>query len=214
MARGGGVTDDELPRLYREGLTRAASPAARDDDVPTLEAMLRVVRGEAGRAERLRTLDRVMASQALREEFALLSAVAEGERRAASSRRSWWPAAAAAAVLLLAVGLLWQLKRTPTGDVIRGDGTTVELVAPREVLDAGRLFAWRSEGAGSRYRFQLRDAQGGVLFDTLTADTTLVLPMRVPLVADGAYRWWVRATLPDGSQVRSALTPFRGSATD
>ena len=208
------MTDDELSRLYRDGM-RDGTPAPGPDDAASLDAMLRVIRGEAGEAERLRTLDRVMASSERREEFALLSAVAEGERRSAPIRRAWIPLAAAAAVLLVASGLVWQSRRVPVDDdVVRGEGASITLVAPRERLDAGRTFAWRSTGGESRYRFQLRDAEGGVLFDTVTRDTTLVLPINVPVSPDREYRWWVRAELPDGGHARSALETISGGARD
>jgi hypothetical protein len=208
------MTDDGLGRLYRDGM-RDGTPAPRADDAASLDAMLRVIRGEAGEAERLRTLDRVMASSELREEFALLSAVAEGERRSAPLRRAWIPLAAAAAVLLVASGLVWQSRRVAVDDdVVRGEGASISLVAPRERLDAGRTFTWRSTGGESRYRFQLRDAEGGVLFDTVTRDTTLVLPTDVPVSPDREYRWWVRSERPDGSRAASALVSIRGSAMD
>jgi hypothetical protein len=206
------VTDDELSKLYRTGMRHAAAPRA--DDAPSLEAMLRVVRGEANEAERLRTLDRVMASEVLREEFALLSAVAEGERRSLPRRRGWMPVAAAAALLLVASGLVWQSRRAPVDDVVRGGDAALQLVSPRERLDASRVFTWRSAGSESRYRFQLRDAEGGVLFDTVTRDTTLELPINVLVSPERTYRWWIRAERPDGSHTRSVLVPIRGSAMD
>lgn len=208
------MTDDELSQLYRDG-TRDDTTMPRADNAPSLEAMLRVIRGEAGEAERLRTLDRVMASDTLRAEFALLSAVAEGERRSVPLRRAWVPVAAAAAVLLVASGLVWKARRVPIDDdVVRGEGASITLVAPRERLDAGRTFTWRSTGGESRYRFQLRDAKGGVVFDTVTRDTVLVLPQSVPLAPGEEYRWWIRSDLPDGSHVRSVLAPVRSTTTN
>ncbi len=203
------MNDDELAGLYREGMQRAA---AGPDDGVSLDAMLRVVRGEADAAERLSTLDRVMASDALRKEFALLSAVAEGERHTAPTRRSWWPLAAAAAVLLVAGGVTWQMRERAGDDVVRGDRGTIELVSPRDVLPAGRLFTWRATATASRYRLQVRDAAGGVVFDSLTRDTTMVLPDSVRLAPGTEYRWWIRAELEDGGQARSALVPLYGGS--
>ena len=98
--------------------------------------------------------------------------------------------------------------------MVRGEGASITLVAPRERLDAGRTFTWRSTGGESRYRFQLRDVEGGVVFDTVTRDTTLVLPINVPVSPDREYRWWVRAELPDGGHARSALETIVGGARD
>lgn len=207
------MTDDDLSKLYRRGMTNGRARDAAD--APTLEAMLRVIRGEADEEERLRTLDRVMASASLRDEFALLSAVDEGERRAAPARPRWIAAAAAAVLLLVASGVLWQSRRAaPEGDVVRGGADAIVLVAPRERLEANRSFTWRPAGGESRYRFQLRDAQGGVLFDIETRDTTLVLPANVAVLPDQEYRWWVRAERADGSQARSAIASIRGGGPD
>ena len=55
-----------------------------------------------------------------------------------------------------------------------------------------------------RYEVEIVDASGQTIFHSRVTDTTTAVPANLPA---GALSWWVRATLRDGSERRSAIVP-------
>ncbi|HEY0972661.1 MAG TPA: hypothetical protein VGE02_16955 [Gemmatimonadales bacterium] len=144
------------------------------------------------------------------------------ERRArqGEARRPvpWWRRGslpmALAATALVAVGVSRFLGdgASPV-DVTRGAADGVSVIAPtpatRLAPGARPTFVWHAVPGASRYGFELLDADGNLLHDAVTADTSVVLPPDVTLAADTDYRWIVRATDALGAQLGSAVSQIR-----
>lgn len=212
------MTDIGDARL-REAYARAV--AARGDAsraaCPAPAALAGLARHEGAEDARIRLLDHVLTCPRCREEFELLRAIetAGGARPAAPARRTWAPyaAAALAASLLLAVltdpiGRFSGADRDP---VVRG-ADDVLLVAPAAdavVRRTGPLrAAWRRVPDARRYTLELLTPDGTVVLRETTTDTAVALAAsRLP--RDGAYRWWVRAAMPDGAERQSPVRRLR-----
>ena len=115
---------------------------------------------------------------------------------------------ALAASLLLAVGV-GLVMRNRESDVTRGAGSALVLLTPpSEVAPAQPVtFSWRASPGTQRYRLELLDRNGGVVFSQLTPDTSLTLPAEL-LPAGSSYRWWVRDAAP-ASPIASPLRALR-----
>jgi hypothetical protein len=72
--------------------------------------------------------------------------------------------------------------------------------------DTSLQFIWRAIPEATAYRLEVLDADGGVLLDQESRDTTL----SVRLPSDGAapVGWWVVARTRDGVERRSPLRRF------
>jgi len=199
------MTDDELQRLYRQGMQR---PGNADADAPDPALLLRVAKGEATEAERLAVLDRVMQSGELRGEYDLMRALASAQQR----RATLWPRLLAAAVVVLAIGgsLIWR-RASVQQDPWRGGGEHLPIVAPLPdaLVAAPVTLAWHPAAGATAYDIELLGEDGKVVWQYSTADTVQAVPATVGLVAGPAYRWSVTARLPDGVSVRSPLSSFR-----
>ena len=196
----------ETARLRRLYSGRVAARGVGTGCV-TPEAILAVIQREGGEEERLGTLEHVMSCASCHREYEWLKAVDEagGETAgsgAARGRPSWLRAAplALAASLVLAAGTALLMTRRGS-DVERGEGGSIELLAPRGSEAAGRpvTFAWRSVAGASGYVLEVQRGDGSVAFSDTTADTTV----SVAGLREGEYRWWVRETT-DGSEPRSS----------
>src|ERR671932_1785391 len=138
------MSEERLRELYARAL-EAREPAGREQ-CPPPEALLALARREGPEAERLETLDHVMACVRCRSEFDLLRAIdaagaGEGQARAAVrsparafARRRWttFVPLALAATLVLAVALgpgrhLWE---SGPGEVMRSKPAEAMLLAP------------------------------------------------------------------------------------
>ena len=101
----------------------------------------------------------------------------------------------AAAAILAFVALPWRslddtsTHRAPT---ITGAASPV-LMAPVGVVAEARSLRWTSVAGADRYRVTLFDATGGVLSETLTADTVVTFPTEVSLERGRSYFWKVEA---------------------
>ena len=174
---------------------------------------MRLVDRLGSEADRLDTLDHVMACAECRRDFELLRAVREARDEAAPARRvvtSRVLALAASAVVLFGAGLVWQLNRGPSVDVLRGGERVFTLVAPAGTVGVGDPidFVWRAATDVVRYRFEILDAAGALVFDTTTKDTALTFEPASVLRVGEEYRWWVRARTTDGGAVPSELLDF------
>lgn len=116
-----------------------------------------------------------------------------------------------AATLLLAIGLSRWVTGGPEREPMRGASGALALVAPAEgaVRGDSLRFVWRSVEGAVRYRFELLDGGGLVLYETTTVDTALSLPGTVALRGGAEYRWLVRATDSAGTEHRSAVRRLR-----
>lgn len=137
--------------------------------------------------------------------------------RARTVPAPWWrrvmgPMAIAASLLLvvMALGRRFEAGAGDPGDagVMRGAADGIALAAPAiEAAPAdARRFAWHPVPEAVRYAFELVDAGGALVYQTTTADTTVVLPATVPLRPAVEYRWLVRASdaaaMPRATAVR------------
>ncbi|MDQ4079786.1 MAG: hypothetical protein M3125_03435, partial [Gemmatimonadota bacterium] len=95
----------------------------------------------------------------------------------------------AAAAIIAVLALPWRsvddtsTHRAPT---IAAAASPV-LMAPVGVVADARTLRWTRVSGADRYRVTLFDASGGVLSETLTADTAIALPARVSLERGRSY---------------------------
>jgi hypothetical protein len=190
------MNDEQLRATYERMLTSARPNA----DEPTPEQMLDLVEGRGNDTDRLRTLDRVMRSEDTRRDFELLRAAAAAAR---PPRRFDVRLMAAAAVVVAAVGIstfTWKQRQTVDDNRMRGAQESITPLSPNDspAVSGPLVFAWRSVPGVTSYEIELVDASGTLVQMTKVRDTTWVPPATLHLVPGTEYRWWVRATLPDG----------------
>jgi hypothetical protein len=197
-------SDEELRAAY---VPKARTKRARGQDCPSPEALLAALRGEGEEAERLRVLDHALQCDACRPELALLHGVSGASGAPAGRLPLSWqrfiPVAAAASIVLVAlVGLNQFLNRE---GVLRGSGSSdVVLVAPASnatISADSTRFLWHSVPGAIRYTLEAAAADGTIIASSETTDTTLVVKL-VP-ANHGELRWWIKASMDDGSERRS-----------
>jgi hypothetical protein len=181
------------------------------------EAILAVVIGEASEADRLSTLDHVMACPACHRDYEYLTAVEEASdktERIAGRRTGQWRRVlplAAAASLVLAIGGLMLRERGGDDGVERGGAGAIRLHSPGEEvrLDGPLLFAWRAVPGAGRYVVEVQ-GPGGTVYSDTTSDTTATLDGPGTLTRDSTYGWSVR-TLEEGAEepATSPVAHFR-----
>ena len=189
------MTDSELRDIYTRALTKRA-------DCPAPEALMALVTRTGSEDSRLATLDHVMSCVACKQDFELLRAIhaADPGNAQARPRRSAVPWLAAAVVVIAAGAVtLTQLQRPKP---VRGaPSADIPLVGA-----ANGTLVWRAVPDAVRYDVEIVNASGETIFHARVADTTSALPASLP---SGSLSWWVRATLRDGSERRSAIIPIR-----
>jgi hypothetical protein len=122
---------------------------------------------------------------------------------------------AAAAVFLFAVGQNQDLNRTPEGVAATMRDETGALVvapvavAPVDIVSGSLVFRWSSVPRANRYRVRVFDAEGVVLWETQTSDTTVAPPAAITLQRGARYLWKVEARTDFDRWVGSALTEFQ-----
>ena len=221
------MNDDVLKAAYQAALH--ARKGGRGS--VALERIVALVEGEGSEAERLETLDLVMADEVLRHEFELLRAAAAGgavTEPALSDRevdeaeggpeevgivpgsperlqtRFPFPLRYAALfVVALGAVAVWNQMRSPVPEPLRDGEADVLLVAPAPgEVSVSPTFVWRAVEGAVSYRLELLTEGGEVVVDLRTSDTTFALT--APLQPDQSYRWWVTATLAAGIELRAA----------
>lgn len=202
------MNDEQLKTLYGDALQKA-SPAAA---CVSTEQLLALVRKEGAEESRLATLDHVMACPRCLPAFELLRSIEQAGAAAgghAPARRNWrWYAPVAlAASILLAVVVVRRV--TPPSDVTRGAADSVVLLAPGMSVESSQplSFTWHPIPRATGYRMELLAPDGSVVASAETADTTVTVGSTQQLPA-GAYKWWLRASLPGGESVRSSMRPL------
>ena len=196
------MTDAELRDIYTRSLTSRAQSRAGCPSPEAIEALV----AQTGREDsRLATLDHVMSCAACKEEFELLRAIHAAERVNAGvvrPRRSVAPWLAAAGIVIAAGALtLTQLQRSGSNPTRGASSSDIALVG----TVSGSL-VWHAIPDAVRYDVEIVDASGSTIFHARVADTTAALPSTLP---SSPVSWWVRATLRDGSERRSAIIPMR-----
>ena len=180
----------------------------------TPEAILAVVTREGSEAERLATLEHVMACAACHREYEWLKAVdqagLEAEAEAVGGqRRPWWQGRtlALAASLVMAVGAAVAVSSVLRSgpERVRGTAGDIALIAPGAGATAGTplVFAWRAAPGASRYVLEVQRPDGSIAFADTTADTVASVAEPGRLLPDTSYRWWVRE-VTDGAEPRSS----------
>lgn len=202
------MTDAELQAQYQAAVAkRGSSPQA---GCPSPEELRALVERTGDEESRLETLDHVMSCRACHRELALLRAIyAAQPRQTALMPRQWL--AAASLLLLLGGGAL--VTRAFMGrssdELTRGGGfgaasdQTIAVIAPLSGSPANglRTLVWHSVPGAVRYSVEVLDQNDRVLFVRQTPDTVVA----VPALPTPPAAWWVRATLSDGSERRSAI---------
>ena len=213
------MTDQRLRDLY----TRGIEARGRSDQCPPPEALLALVRREGAEAERLETLDHVMACAGCRSELDLLHAIEKagrtpGEQKGTTAARfkhlalPRYIALALAASLVLAIGLgparwLW---RGESAQLTRGPGPALTLLAPTPgaVAEIPVTFVWRPVPQARDYTVEVLTLAGTLSFSGRTSDTVLVASS-VNALVPGQYQWWVRAKTANDAELRSPMHYFR-----
>jgi hypothetical protein len=199
------LNDERLRALYQQAIERRR-PAERTACLPP-ERLLALAEGHLRGSEAQEAADHAMSCAACREEYALLRAMTRVQERSSawSVRRL---ALAASIVLALGAIAILRTNRQRDAATFRGSADEVRLVAP-EPGAAPLTLAWRSVPDASRYLVELLDSAGVPLHQATTRDTVLVVPATVRLAPGAEHRWWVRAVLADGREVRSTVATFR-----
>lgn len=124
-------------------------------------------------------------------------------------------AAAAAVLALVAIPTILQDRGTERVSAERparsDDVTGIRKVLPEdgaEVGPTGVRFLWGTV-LGATYHLTITDTQGRTIWQTSTADTTLILPETVPLLGPTSYYWNVDALAPDGSSTTTGIHELR-----
>jgi hypothetical protein len=121
----------------------------------------------------------------------------------------WIPAAAAAALVLMVV---WpRLTREPTLEHREAPVTTT--VAPRALspvgaVDSAPALRWSSVPHTDRYQVRVYSADGAVLWERETTDTTVALPDSIGVRSSRTYHWKVEAYTGFDRRAASDLVEF------
>jgi hypothetical protein len=192
------MSDERLREAYERGLSGGENRPPLDD--LAAERIRRLVEREGSEAERLHTLDQLLASAEGRRELEVVWAAARAARPRRSPAVRWL---AAASALLVAGSLVtWFATREPE-DVLRGETSPITLVAPvgRTPADRAERFVWRAVRGADRYVLVVVDTLGNEVFASETRDTSVTLPDSVRLVPGHAYLWWVQARTGPGASI-------------
>ncbi|MEP6692442.1 MAG: hypothetical protein ABJD07_14880 [Gemmatimonadaceae bacterium] len=87
----------------------------------------------------------------------------------------------------------------------------VDIVAPENGARVSRpvSLTWHAVPSAMRYRVEILDHGNWSAYAVTTEDTTVTIPASRRLRPRVAYRWWVQATMPDGTHQRSAPRAIR-----
>lgn len=122
-------------------------------------------------------------------------------------------AAAAAAIWLLVVptgGEREPRLRSGPGREAGGVAAVVTVMPVDDrIVEAEPVFTWRAAGPDAHYTLTLSDAAGALVWQTSTADTSVVLPADISLANGRTWFWTVDALLADGETASSGLQGFR-----
>lgn len=126
-----------------------------------------------------------------------------------AGRRIWIPAAIAAALLLF-VARPGQITDSP---MVHREAPVTAIVAPQIVAPIGAVevparLVWRGAPGADAYHVRLFHADGAVLWEQATTDTTTALPDSLRLAAGRSYFWRVEAQTGFDRRAASELIEF------
>jgi hypothetical protein len=200
------MRDERLRELYREALDRRR-PEERSA-CPAPDGLIALAGGRLSEADAAAIADHAMACAFCRDEYALLRSIAQSQP-APLWRRQPYLAIAASVVFMAGVATMWRAAQPRDGLNVRGASSEVQLVPPRVRSGEPNTLIWRSVAGASRYAVEVLDSTGTPRFAATAMDTLLVVPDTVRLTPTVEHRWWVRAILADGREVRSVVDTFR-----
>jgi hypothetical protein len=192
------MTDAELRDIYTRALTSRATGRSGCPSPEALDALVAKVGSEDAR---LATLDHVMSCNACRQEFELLRSIqvaASADTRVRSRWRAPWLVAAVVVIAAGAIALTQLSRSNPTRGANPAGAGQIALVGLTD-----HTLVWRAVPGAIRYEVETVDASGATVFHATTADTSVALPS-----TSSDVNWWVRATLRDGTERRSAVVPL------
>jgi anti-sigma factor RsiW len=180
----------------------------RVSDHPSDLELARLIDGRVAGEERDALHRHIAACGECRADFASAGRVVT----MAPPRRLWpimVPAAAAAAALLL----VWMSPAARQGPDEHRAPTLTESAPPALIGPVGRValplaMQWHPVPYADEYRVTLYGADGGAIWETVTADTAAVLPHALELAPGGSYFWRLEARLGRDRWVVSDLTEF------
>lgn len=207
------MSDAELRTRYQAVVNARTEPTR---GCPPPERLRDLVERSGDEPARLELLDHVMTCPLCYRDLALLQSIhAARPRQRALVPRQWL---AAACMVLFVGGAVLVTRAFGPGaedDLTRGDETVggrdgaIAVVEPRDHAPAAGLDAlvWHAVPGAVRYAVEVLDQNDRVVFAQQTSDTVA----RVPALTAPPAAWWVRATLGDGSERRSAIIRLRNS---
>lgn len=191
-------------RSAMAALVGSEEPAAAGADCLEPDAIARLAGGQTSLAERERLLRHLSECERCRSAVAavvgaLLDPEVAGEISALErgAARRWPRIAAVMAAAALAVVLLQPPSLDDGGSVHRARSAATapapELLAPLGPVSEARVLRWRGVPGANAYRLTLYDADGGVLHETVVADTVAPLPASIRLRPGETYHWTAAA---------------------
>ena len=205
------MTDAELRQLYEAMLARRVPDTRAHCVAP--EVLWAIVEGRAMAPDRLAALRHVAACAPCRADLDLLRAVVTAAKRL---RRRYGPAVAVAASLAVLTGaaVWWRggLGSLPgRSPAPRGGREGVTLIGPSGAVPGpdAVVLTWHALPRAVRYRVEVRDVGGRVVFSASTGDTTALLSGRPALIPGVDYGWSVRAQRRDGTELGPSSERFR-----
>lgn len=200
--------DPELQAAYRR-LTVYESRSTEAPDIAP-ETLQQLAEGTYLGADRDVLLERALAHDATARELAFFMDLraASAVRPAAAPWRGW--ALAATLLIVVIAGIRWFGSRV-SAEPLRSPEFAVTVVRPGEgvAMDASATLTWRAVAGASHYLVEVVREDGTAIGSTTTADTSATLALTAPLTPGERLRWWVTATLPDGTTRRSAPALLR-----
>jgi hypothetical protein len=70
---------------------------------------------------------------------------------------------------------------------------TPQVLGPAGTVEAAKVFTWSSVPHADRYELRVFDSDGGVVWESATTDTAVILPPTITLRAGRSYYWKVQA---------------------
>lgn len=143
-----------------------------------------------------------------------VSRLVRADRRA--RQRPWLRAAAmtVAAASVALVVLLGRPSRPAPPDIVRSSiaAATLRPIAPLGTMSLASgpvTFTWQPAAEAVEYRLTLLDSTGSVIWNHVTTDTVVVLPLAISLVRKTSYYWYVDALQSNGESTTSRSREFR-----
>ena len=202
--------ENQLKASY-EALLASEARVATPPDIPP-EVLQQLADGTYIGTDRDALIDRALAHEATAREFGFLLEVHRarpGSGAVAPVWRRW--ALAASVVGALALGARY-VTVDPGPEPMRSSAAdAVMVVSPASdaPFDSATTFTWLAVPDASGYRIDVVRDDGTAVAAATTRDTVLSVVPSVPLLPGEILRWWVTATLADGTTRRSTPAALR-----